>query len=94
MWQMRHTTVAWRLRPLSMSDRQAPKRPGGLAEESERSRLKVLSEQQDSGTKFGFRAQMRITTQKASLRMYCGRRYASAMLRKARTADKSYSVGD
>ena len=71
-----------------------PRRPGSLAEEDEWGQLGVLTAQQDPSTAFGLKASMRFTAQKAFVRLDCGRRYAAAMLRKARAVDRDYQQGD
>ena len=71
-----------------------PRRPGSLAEEDEWGQLGVLTAQQDPATAFGLKASMRFTAQKAFVRLDCGRRYAAAMLRRARVVDRDYHQGD
>ena len=72
----------------------APSRPGSLGEEDDWRQLGVLASQQDATTEFGFKAQLRTSMQKEFVRMDCGRRYAAAMLRKAKPVDNRWSVGD
>ena len=53
----------------------------------------MLSAQQDSTTSFGRNAQVRCTAREPLVRMDCGRRYAAAMLRRARPVNKQYEQG-
>ncbi len=71
-----------------------PRRPGMQGEEAEWGQLGVLQHQQDSATQFGLLAQMRLTAQKAFVKLDCGRRYAAAMLRAARPILGEYNPGD
>ena len=71
-----------------------PRRPGSLKEEDEWGQLGALAAQQDSATIFGLRAQYRFTAQKQLVQVDCGRRYAAAQLRKARTINRNYTVGN
>ena len=53
----------------------------------------MLSAQQDSTTSFGRNAQVRCIAREALVRMHCGRRFADAMLRRARPVNKQYEQG-
>ena len=63
---------------------KALQRQVSLAEEDEWGQLGVPTAQQESTTVFGFKARLRMSMQTAFARMDCGRRYAPAMIRKAR----------
>ena len=62
---------------------KALRRPSSLAEEHELGQLGVLASQQNATTEFGFKAKLRMSMQKAVVRMDCGRWYAIDMLREA-----------
>ena len=67
---------------------------GPFTQEEEWAQLGVLEAQQKPETEFSIRASMRLTAQKAFVRLDCGRRYAAALLRKSRPLSMEYRDGD
>jgi hypothetical protein len=71
-----------------------PRRPGSLLEEAEWGQLGEMRAQCDASTAFGLKAEMLFSAQKYFVHLDCGRRYAKAMLRKARHIPTDYVVGN
>ena len=70
-----------------------PRRPGGLLEEEEWGQLGTIQAQADSTTAFGLAASVRFEAKRNFVKIDCGRRYANAMLRRARALPGNYTLG-